>query len=727
MAPNLESLILEGCTRMIDVHQSIGVLRRLKQLNLRDCKSLSSLPTLLRMESLEIFILSGCPNIQRFPEIDGKMKCLLELFLDGTGIEGLPSSIGHLNRLKLLDLRDCKSLRSLPTKIFGMGSLEKLILSGCSNLERFPEIDGKMECLLELYLDETGIEELPFSIGHLSGLKLLDLRDCKSLRSLPTKITGMESLEELILSGCTNLVRFPEIDGGMRCLLELYLDATGIEELPSSIGHLSNLVLLNLKDCSNLVSVPSSLCGCKCLETLNLSGCSKLETLPHNLEQVECLKQLDLSETTIRNLRSFILHFKNQKILSGFKGSSALMLPHLSSLSSLMKLDLSDCNLGEDHLLSDFCCLSSLGELDLSGNNFVSLPENLGRLPNLYRLDLLDCRKLKSLPETLTSIRDVNIDGCASLEVIEDPTTVHEKRFDVTIRGIDCYKLAEKNNALTLLKKHLKVCISLTESQFRIYCISCQRNFFFLFLQVHANARGCFSILVPGSEIPEWFNHQTDETCTEIIELYGFERVEESGITIRLPLPPIIGNDSPWVGVAFCCIFVYDFNDDGAWGPKVISHDIYIRGRYHVGTAIYLDEKHRGQQVKKDHLWLRYWTRNELYNLESNYYEPKCNEIFECTTRNLTNIKVKKCGVRLVYEKDLEKVIQIEKQCSSPASVNFDDDVTHKRNIYEAGMSEHSAEETPQPKLLKRNCTFHMGKKTLIPVDPDELSSAINN
>ncbi|KAK8573661.1 hypothetical protein V6N13_009749 [Hibiscus sabdariffa] len=55
--PNLEFLILKGCTRLVDVHQSVGLLRRLKLLNLKECKSLRSLPTKIGMESLETLIL----------------------------------------------------------------------------------------------------------------------------------------------------------------------------------------------------------------------------------------------------------------------------------------------------------------------------------------------------------------------------------------------------------------------------------------------------------------------------------------------------------------------------------------------------------------------------------------------------------------------------------------------------------------------------------------------
>ncbi|MFQ6635439.1 hypothetical protein Gotur_011491, partial [Gossypium turneri] len=69
-ALNLEILILEDCIRLVDVHPSIGVLKRLKLLNLRGCRSPK--------------------NLHKFSEIDCKLENLLERYLDDTGIKELP-------------------------------------------------------------------------------------------------------------------------------------------------------------------------------------------------------------------------------------------------------------------------------------------------------------------------------------------------------------------------------------------------------------------------------------------------------------------------------------------------------------------------------------------------------------------------------------------------------------------------------------------------------------
>ncbi|XP_022734265.1 TMV resistance protein N-like [Durio zibethinus] len=311
--------------------------------------------------------------------------------------------------------------------------------------------------LVALLLPYSHIEQLWKGNRPLPKLKLVNLKGSKNLIKTPD-FTRAPYLQSLILEGCSRIV-----------------------ELPSSIGHLSNLVSLNLKDCNNLVSLPSSINGLTCLKTLNLAGCSKVETLPENLQHVEFLEELDLSKTAIGKPPSFIFQFRSLKVLSfnGCKGppsklrlnlpslfnvlqrgssnSMALMLPPLSGLSSLTKLNLSDCNLWEGAIPSDICCLSSLKILDLSSNNFVHLPATLGRLSKLHFLRLSDCRELKALPELLKSIKGVWVDGCSSLEVLADPTKVCNSEDCRYITAFNCYKLAEKNNTLKMLKKHLKV------------------------------------------------------------------------------------------------------------------------------------------------------------------------------------------------------------------------------------------------------------------------------
>nr|KYP42771.1 TMV resistance protein N [Cajanus cajan] len=113
--PNLESLILEGCTKLEKIDSSIGLLKKLILLNLKNCKSLACIPkSILDLCSLEYLNLSGCSK-----ELDkGFFYCLLpslqRLNLGGNDFVTLPCSLKELCNLVYLNLEHCKQLKCLP-------------------------------------------------------------------------------------------------------------------------------------------------------------------------------------------------------------------------------------------------------------------------------------------------------------------------------------------------------------------------------------------------------------------------------------------------------------------------------------------------------------------------------------------------------------------------------------------------------------------------------------
>ncbi|XVF70281.1 hypothetical protein PTKIN_Ptkin11bG0148500 [Pterospermum kingtungense] len=562
----------------------------------------------LMMKKLRLLRVLCLPSSHDLKYISNELR-LFEWH--GYPLKFLPSSFKPDNLVALLLPNSC--IEQLWNDNRPLYKLKILNLEGSQNLMKTPDFEMIPNIESLNFESCTKIVDLHPSIAFLRSLKLLNLRNCKRLRSLPTKI-GMGSLQKLILRGCSNLKRFPEIDGEMKCLVELYLNGTGIEELPSSIGHLSNLVLLNLKDCKNLASLPSSVHGLKCLKFLNLSGCSKIENLPENLKQAEFLEELDLSETAVRKPHSFIFQFKNLKVLSfkGCKGppsnllanllslfkvirrgsidSIALTLPHLSGLSSLTRLNLSYCNLQEGAIPNDICCLSSLETLDLSGNNFMSMPATITCLSRLRFLQLSDCKQLKALPGLLTNIETLILDGCTSFDIFTNPST------ESSIYYPTMFALSKNhgvlNNALTLIKRLLKI---------------------------FHNKKSSYGVIIPGDEIPEL--HSTwDES------------------SIKITLPANIRNDSQWLGVGMCFVFVSSFNDDNdACEEEAIVYKAVIHSR-------------NSRQADTD---------------EEN---QECTEIE--LTIGLVSAKVKKCGVTMVYEKDLEL---LELVTNSISADNFGD------------------------------------------------------
>jgi Leucine-rich repeat (LRR) protein len=63
--PNLEYLDLEGCIKLVQIDPSIGVLKRLSELNLlQDCENLVSIPmNIFGLSSLKYLNLSGRPKL----------------------------------------------------------------------------------------------------------------------------------------------------------------------------------------------------------------------------------------------------------------------------------------------------------------------------------------------------------------------------------------------------------------------------------------------------------------------------------------------------------------------------------------------------------------------------------------------------------------------------------------------------------------------------------------
>ncbi|PWA54141.1 toll/interleukin-1 receptor (TIR) domain-containing protein [Artemisia annua] len=92
--PNLERLVLSGCTNLTHMHPSLGRHEGLVYLNLDGCDKLAMFPAIVRMQSLDTLILSGCSHLRMFPDIQKHMVSLKHLNLDHSGIEALPSSIG---------------------------------------------------------------------------------------------------------------------------------------------------------------------------------------------------------------------------------------------------------------------------------------------------------------------------------------------------------------------------------------------------------------------------------------------------------------------------------------------------------------------------------------------------------------------------------------------------------------------------------------------------------
>ncbi|CAN6582555.1 unnamed protein product [Malus baccata var. baccata] len=323
---NLKKLVLEGCTNLAKIHPSIAFLRRLRILNLKDCKSIMSLPNKVEMESLEVFDISGCSKVKKIPEFVGEMKNFRRLSLSRTVVQEMASSVIRRS-LEEIDL----SRTALKETESSLVSVKNLVLSNFM---------GSNAPLARSWRSFFTFGEFSAKISHPASVVLASLKDLCFLKKL-------------------NLKNCNHCEGA----------------IPDDIGFLSSLERLNLSG-NHLVSLPASIGGLSKLQDLNLRNCNLCEgAIPEDIGFLSSLVKLNLS------------------------GNHLVSLPaSISGLSKLRDLHVGNCSLCEGAIPEDIGFLSSLERLNLSGNHFVSLPASIGGLSKLRYFHLENCKRLQQLP-----------------------------------------------------------------------------------------------------------------------------------------------------------------------------------------------------------------------------------------------------------------------------------------------------------------------------------------
>ncbi|XP_034674195.1 disease resistance-like protein DSC1 isoform X2 [Vitis riparia] len=205
--PNLEKLILEGCTSLREIDPSIGDLERLGLLDLKECKSLGSLPdSICNLKSLKTLYLSGCSELNCLPEDLGNMQHLTELYANRTATGAPPPVIGRLRELQILSFSGCTGGRAYPSlfSLSGLSLLRALDLSDCYWWDaRIPSDFWCLYSLEKLNLSGNHFTMVPTSITELSRLKVLVLGRCQRLQEIQQL---PPSLEELDAHECVSLL-----------------------------------------------------------------------------------------------------------------------------------------------------------------------------------------------------------------------------------------------------------------------------------------------------------------------------------------------------------------------------------------------------------------------------------------------------------------------------------------------------------------------------------------
>ncbi|KAM5551801.1 hypothetical protein ABKV19_026582 [Rosa sericea] len=643
---SIQAMVME-LTKLQVAHWKPEAFSNLSQLSLLHIRNVD-LPKGLTClsNSLRLLEWTGYPlrALPKFFEADE----LIELNLCHSNIKQLWKGTKNFDKLKFIKLCHSQNIVETPD-LAGVQNLETLDLEGCSHLVRIHQ-----------------------SLGFLKKLIVLNLKDCKSLQSLPSRIE-MESLETLILSNCSKVKKIPEFVGNMERLSVLYLDETAIEELPVSIGRLSSLVSLNLSNCRNLVCLPSTINKLKSIKDLNLSGCLKLGKHQVNVGVMDGFEETDVNSGSAiemspthdrrkyvrgsifhgckvvwRSLKKALPSGLVQKVNTEPKSfhlpisqkvntePMSFRLP-ISGLCNLTYLNLSNCNLGEGAFANEFGYFPSLVTLNLSGNNFVRLPSGIGLLSRLENFNLENCKRLQELSDLPSnSILDLRADGCTSLKYLFDASNL-DRLTKSYFNFINCFNLNGNQGCNNIAFEMLKT---------------------FMYQGI-SNSRETFQIVIPGSNIPEWFSHQS------------------VGCSVSVSLPAH-WNNSRVLGFSLCAVFV--LHEHHQVDKLYIDEFKTFNATHHLVCCLKLDGRELevyGRQpafrfseefckVKSDHLWLLYVSRDKYFGTER--WPNSCSQFeFLFETRG-PGLKVKECGVRLIYEQDVQELNRTTTQSTSGMS-----------------------------------------------------------
>ncbi|XP_028757933.1 TMV resistance protein N-like [Neltuma alba] len=519
----------------------------------------------------------------------------------------------HLAKLVDLRMRDSK-LKKFWNKSLCSKNLKFLDLSYSKNLIESPDF-SELPNLERLELEGCeDLVDLHTSIAQLKKLQALNLKGCKTLRACCPKKLEMTALKEFVLSGCLQVKFLPEFGESMKNLETLDAGETNLVKLPESLGLLIGLKTLKLRGCKNLVCLPQSIHNLKRLVVIDISGCSKFARLPERLNEIEGLEELDASETDITEIPPSIGGLEKLKKLSfrwckrSMSYSWSMILPwrhsvhngltlpsSILSIKSLIELDLSYCRIDDASVPDDWRGLSSLERLDLSGNNFKSLPAGcISNLLKLKRLDLNSCSELQSLPQPPPSLCFLEAEECASLE------TVGGEQLSHLFASMDQWEV--------------KTTPWMDET---------------------------LSVTIPGREIPSWFENQIDLCPDEdgrallIVDIPSWEEMLGIGLCILLE-SKFYNSTEPDTRESAFLWWIVDFGKNPENRKKIRAFDC------------------DGEKKRKScHRWLAFWKYTKEFC--AMVYSRKHSQIPFYLNAGRNNAKVSmKCGWRVIRKSDFE-------------------------------------------------------------------------
>ncbi len=200
----------------------------------------------------------------------------------------IPSSIGNLTNLEVLDFYENQLSGIIPSSIGNLINIQSLLLYYNQLSGSIPSTIGNLVNLQDLALGSNQLSgSIPSSIGNLINLQRLDLHSNQLSGTIPSSIGNLVNLYEADLFNNQLSGSIPSSIGNLTNLNGLYLYTNHLSgRIPSSIGNLINLQYLRLEDNQLSGTIPSTVGNLVNLLWL-ASGANRLSgTVPSSLSNL---------------------------------------------------------------------------------------------------------------------------------------------------------------------------------------------------------------------------------------------------------------------------------------------------------------------------------------------------------------------------------------------------------------------------------------------------------
>ncbi|XP_044471522.1 receptor-like protein 7 [Mangifera indica] len=364
------------------IPSTIKNLSKLSYLSLYNSSFSGQIPLeVLELSKLEILDTTFNFNLKlQNPSLRSLLENLTQLkqlYLGHSNISSpIPDILANLSSLTTLSLKGCQLQGEFPAKIFQLPNLQILSVRFNPNLSgSLPKFQNNSPLEELRVANTTFFGEIPYSIGSLNSLQILDVSSCLFFGLIPPSLGNLSSLKELDLS----MNYFSSQDSHSLSWMGQYSELTylGLAGI-NLVGEITSWVttLKNLTKITHLFFNDNKFSG----------------KLPATLGNLSSLEELDLSMNNFSSYDSHSLSWMaNSKLtfLSLLKTNLVGEFPSwVMSLKSLTRLYLSQNELN-GIIPSQIRNLTQLKNLALDSNQFQGLfPSALYHLESLELLYL---------------------------------------------------------------------------------------------------------------------------------------------------------------------------------------------------------------------------------------------------------------------------------------------------------------------------------------------------